>query len=151
MRLSIPLSESGAAVSFDLPAGWSVVDERSHGAMRLTAASPRGPAGRSLIVTVEDVDKFKDLREWQEGCDLAMVEGLDNYFLIDLEPLDVSGWDGVRRLAHYIFGSETSMTLTQCAFMHGGLGVAFTFTVPTYEYRAVAGELLASTESVEFR
>lgn len=147
---AVGVTVGSAGVTVDLPLDWTVrVDPAPGIAVLGVAPATTTPFRGNAAVTIGAVPAEMTLREWQAGTDQILPGTMEQYQLLDLEHITVSGLAGVRRLAHHVAGG-IPVTMQQWAVLAPGTdagpgaapadgrGITLTVTVATADVAAVA-------------
>lgn len=139
---------AGAGLGIRFPDLWEVTRDAAAG-VPLVAVEPSQEEGfrANVVVTVDELAKGSELRDWQRERDQRLPETLPGYFLLDLGHVLVAGLPGVRRLAHYAAPGPEAVTMQQWATVAEGRGYMVTASVATLAYASVADDLAAMAES----
>lgn len=120
---------------------WETLREPANGVVLVSLQPATDGFRANHVWTLDRLPADMDLRSWQLGNDQLLSLTLDEYVLLDLERTEVDGYDAVRRLACHSVQGE-AVTMTQLAFIFGGIGVTLTSTVSTMRYLDLANDLV---------
>jgi hypothetical protein len=126
----IRLSLRRGSVSIDVPAAWETIAPVPEGCV--VAALEPGDTDRfrtSFVLTFAPVEG--DVAQWQAATDRRHEQELDDYLLLDLEPVQIAGHLGTRRLTTHSTPAHESVTTESWSTLSDGVGVTLTARVAT--------------------
>ncbi|MER7396122.1 hypothetical protein ABT381_11460 [Streptomyces sp. NPDC000151] len=120
-----------------LPEHWEAVESPGPPVALIAVEPGDGEAFRAnVVVTAEDVE---DARQWQQAVGRALEDHLQEYLLVDEEPMG----SGTRRLFHHVLPEAGAITAEQWSWTTGRRGFTVTASAATFDYDAKA-DLFAS-------
>lgn len=133
----VPYDHPAGGFSLGVPSDWDLAEYPYPGvAVLLRAPQTASEFRTNALVTVDTLEAGMTLRDWQGGADALLPQSLNDYFLIDLEHVDLHGVAGVRRLAHHTAPGGHAVTMEQWAVLAGSTGYTLTASVATLDYLA---------------